>query len=142
MDTTQIVTKQQGQIICRVSVVCLPSAAYAMYCSVPHMALVPLSVYGSTQIYWRNPQKGWRRNLDIVVVTTCCLYQVYEATKASTGFYYFLCVKGVFITFLAGWILHNHGFPWCGMYAHALLHILATIGNFILYRGLMLESEK
>ena len=50
----------------------VPSAIYAYtHTETTHFALIPTALWASSILYWRNPiHNSWRRNLDMIVVST------------------------------------------------------------------------
>ena len=129
----KICNADQARFLYRISHLSLLSAAYALYRGHIDLACIPATVFITSINYWRNPEYGWRRNLDIAAVHASVLYQARAAYgKPYSEWYYgslFLCA----VSYALGIDFQRRRKPWASIYAHGLLHIVANVGNFILY---------
>lgn len=99
--------------------------------------LFPLSTYVNSVNYWRNPELGWRRNLDILVTCSALAYQniiVYNTIKPV----YPYCAL---ITISASMYPIGYFFYWKQWYkmstlSHMFLHIIGNLAHVSLYYNL------
>jgi hypothetical protein len=100
--------------------------------------LLPLCTYVNSVNYWRKPELGWRRNLDIFVTCSALVCQniiVYNTIKHV----YLYCVL---ITMTASMYPIGYFFYWRQWYkmstlSHMLLHILGNLAHLSLYSQLL-----
>jgi hypothetical protein len=108
---------------------------YAVYRNHYHLAIVPGSVFLTSTHYWKKPDYSYRRYLDMVVVKTAAVYQYYMVYNAEhANLYYTILFFGI-LSYPVGIYYYHKKDYWKSTYAHMLLHILANIGNFVVYSG-------
>ena len=127
----------------------LPSAIYAATASVTattHLAVVPASVFVTSLLYWRNPiRNSWRRTLDMAVVFSGVTYQTYYAfrhirnTQAIAT--YSALIGGSAACYGVSNYLMARGLIWPATYAHASIHLVANVANFVLYNAIIKTDE-
>lgn len=132
---TPILDKTQYMCIYRISYLSLLSFAYALYRTHYHLALVPGSVFLTSIHYWKYPTYSYRRYLDMVVVKISLFYQLYTAWNAEYGNAYYTIMTVALAFYPLGVYYYNKKDYWNSTYAHMLLHLLANIGNIVLYAG-------
>ena len=125
----------QYNLIWRVSFVSAFSSAYAVYRGHCNLAIVPGSVLLTSLNYWRQPTYGWRRNLDIACVWTALIYQSVCAYRMSTAVPYYRVMGIASLLYPTSIYLYKKKCYWGSTYAHSMLHIIANIGNVVLYSG-------
>lgn len=109
------ISKQQANILYRVSYLSLLSSLFAFYNGHYDLVLVPGGVFATSILFWSNPDStSWRRYVDMMYVKISLLYQLFRAYNADYVF------------------------------AHYLLMILAVswypVGNYLYSKGYILES--
>jgi len=71
----------------------------------------------------------------MAVVKTALLYQNYMAYTAEyANIYYSFTLLGI-VSYLVGIHYHNKKDYWKSTYSHMMLHVLANVGNIVLYSG-------
>ena len=121
----------------RISFLSLGSCIFALLNSVYDGAYVAGSVFLFSINYWRNPVYGTRRNIDITNNLLCLAYQTWRCFSVATPF-----TLGFLLFTYAGlgcFFVSRHLDDRLGTVAHMFTHILANIGNLILYTGLALS---
>ena len=133
MDT--ILDKEQYIYIYNTSYLSLLSFIYAIYRNHYNLAAVPGSVFLTSIHYWKKPDYSYRRYLDMAVVKTALVYQHYIAYNAEYSKIYYTIFLLAMASYPIGIYYYNKKDYWKSTYAHILLHLLANIGNIILYSG-------
>ena len=125
----------QYNCILRVSFLSLLSCMYAIYCGHYDLAIVPGGVFMTSQIYWRQPTYGWRRNLDMAYVSSALIYQNICAYRMSNAvpYYYMMVVSS--LLYPLNIYLYKKKYYWSSTYVHCTLHIMGNISNVVLYSG-------
>ena len=126
---------EQYNFIWRVSFVSAFSCAYAAYRGHYELTIVPGSVLLTSLNYWRLPTYGWRRNLDIACVWSALIYQNIRAYRMSTAAPYYRVMGIASLLYPMSIYLYKKKRYWGSTYAHCMLHIIANIGNVVLYSG-------
>ena len=127
----------QYKYIYRVSFLSIGSAVYAVYNRYYLLSLCPAGVFLTSINYWRKPDYSWRRYLDITYVHLALMYQIYKAYNSQYMMqYYAIMVLAITMYPLSNYYSHKKLY-WHSTYAHCALHIVANIGNVVLYSGQM-----
>ncbi len=125
----------QYNFIWRVSFVSAFSCAYAAYRGHYDIAIVPCSVLLTSLNYWRLPTYGWRRNLDIACVCSGLIYQNIRAYRLSNAVPYYYLMGTASLLYPMSVYFYKKKCYWWSTYVHCMLHIIANIGNVVLYSG-------
>ena len=134
--STTILAKDQYETLYWASYSSLLSCLWALYRGHSHLALVPGSVFLSSINYWRNPVEGtWRRYIDMGVVQAALFYQLLMTTRAQYALAYYILTGLGILSFPIGVYYYHKKEYWASTYAHMMLHVLANIGNVVLYWG-------
>ena len=81
--------------------------------------------------YWRNPQNGVRRNIDITCVCHIFIYQNYLIYNGLTSLpYYCFMGIGLFYYFLSNWCITS--FPKISSYSHCCFHLFCNLASLSL----------
>ncbi len=132
----------------------IPNANFIWYCSwtsilsaivaysrptTARLAFIPVSVFTTSILYWRNPvRNSWRRKLDIAVVLSGASYQSYHVyTQYSTPLIRqsYTALIGVCAScYLSSNYFMKYGRLWDATYAHASIHIIANVANIMVYK--------
>ena len=132
-----ILYPKQSNFIYNVSFLSLISSIYAIYNKHYGIALLPGGVFITSINYWRKPDYSWRRYFDISYVIFALNYQIILSYKVQYYKEYYLltfCGIGFFILGVNYYKKKNY---WMSTYCHIMLHVMANIGNIILYSGSM-----
>ena len=90
-----------------------------------------ISILLSTINYWRNPQNGVRRNIDITCVCHIFIYQNYLIYNGLTSLaYYCFTGIGLFYYFLSNWCITS--FPKISSYSHCCFHLFCNLASLSL----------
>ena len=90
-----------------------------------------ISILLSTINYWKNPQNGVRRNIDITCVCHGIIYQNYLIYNGLTSLaYYCFMGIGLFYYFLSNWCITS--FPCISSYSHCCFHLFCNLASLSL----------
>lgn len=128
-----ILDKQYSLQIYKTSYLCFLTHLYAVYKGHYGISIIPLSVGITSLHYWKNPDYSYRRYLDIIVVKTGLTYQLYIAYFIKHGELYYYIMSSIPFLYFIGIYYHRQKNFAISTYAHILLHIVANIGNVVLY---------
>ena len=121
--------------IYRISYLSFISCIYGLYREHYSVAIVPGSVFLTSIHYWKKPDYSYRRYLDMGVVQSALIYQNYMAYNAQYATMYYTILSIAVLSYPVGIYYYNKKDYWKSTSAHILLHILANIGNIVLYTG-------
>jgi len=127
----------QARFIWRCAWFSVPPAIYAA--ATTHLAVVPACVWATSLLYWRNPvRNSWRRTLDMAVVFSGVTYQTYYAFRHIHGMSSAIATYSALIGCSAACYglsqyFMRRGLLWPATYAHASIHLVANVANFVLY---------
>ena len=130
MDT--ILNLEQSTAIYYVSHILLISSVYAFYQKHYHLFIAPAAIFVTSIHYWKKPDYSYRRYLDMLVVWVGFLRQHFYAYNMKYANIYYILMILASSCFPIGIYLHKKD-SWKSTYAHIMLHLLANIGNIILY---------
>ena len=105
-----------------------------------NLAIVPGSVFITSIHYWKRPDYSYRRYLDMVVVKTALIYQNYVAYNAEYSTIYYTILLFALLSYPVGIYYYHKKDYWKSTYAHISLHIIANVGNIVLYSGYINNS--
>lgn len=113
------------------------SSAYAWHRGYYDLMFVPGSVGISSVLYWVYPDYSWRRTFDIAVVQIALWYQVYRVWSGGATFLMEYCMFTAtsILFFVFGLISYRKNHLKLSTFSHCSLHIIANIGNLIVYSG-------
>jgi len=133
---TEVLYPPQYRQIFRVSFVSLISVAWAIYNG--HYviaAVVPGGVFLTSVNYWRKPTAtSMRRIIDINYVRFATFFQLAWFYKSHNISLYVFFLFTAIAFYQYGWYLYKRQKYWASTHAHCMLHIMANIGNIVLYR--------
>ena len=128
---------KQYKTIFRISFLSLGSSMYAVYNRHYLLSLCPGGVFLTSINYWRKPEHSWRRTLDMTYVLLALMYQLYKANRSEYRIqYYTLTLIAGSMYPLAIYYSRQKRY-WHSTYAHCGIHVIANIGNIVLYSGKM-----
>ena len=100
------------------------------------MTMCPFVVVFTSLNYWRKPEYGVRRNIDITAVITGVSLYYYTSFKSNQQGMY-----GTTMCICAGlyglsWCLYKKGYKWSSTISHSVIYVALTAANALLYNGL------
>ena len=131
--TNMIYPLSHCKIILNASLLSFFTGMFALYQQKYSLALVPFSVGLTSQLYWRNPiHNSYMRYIDIGTVAIGLTYQLYYSYYNDKLTPYLITIL-LAISFypLSNYFIRRHS--WVSVFLYSLLHIVANIGNIILY---------
>ena len=119
-----------------VSWLSLLSSGFGYYKQVPcSLYIIPFSVFVTSILYWHKPDYSWRRYLDIGVVISGLLYKLYYAFSTTIyAEYYAIMVLAISCYGISTYCANKHA--GLSTFWHCMLHIIANVGNIVLYSNL------
>jgi hypothetical protein len=132
---TVILNKEQYLVLYKSSYIALLSVIYALYQKHYELVIVPTAVFITSINYWSKPDYSYRRYLDMAIVKSTMVYQIYIGYNAqySGPFLCLWCLAG--LSYLVAIGYYKSGDNWKSTYSHLIFHIFANIGNITLYSG-------
>ena len=134
----EIIPPEHYNLIWRVSWICFFNSLYAAYNKYYDLSLALGSIFLTSINYWRKPDYSWRRYLDIIVVQLGFMYQLTKAYNSEYSLIYYSFTFSGITMFFVGVYYYNKNeekYLWRSTMCHISLHVLANIGNVILYSG-------
>jgi len=132
MQETLVLPPQYSIRIYYSSFITLFSVSRSFYFGLLDHFILSSAVFLTSVHYWKNPVFGWRRNIDITIVSISCIYQSIKAFSSNTRDLYFILILMCIICYIKARNSKNlhHSSLW-----HSTIHILANIANIVLYNG-------
>ena len=131
----RIATPEQARLIWMLAWLSFVSGCVGVSQGHYDLSLVPFGVWTTSLLFWSNPVYGWRRRLDMFVVSSGVMYNYYRAYTASHMIPYYAITGCAVICYPIGHYYHAKGQTWKGCMWHGGIHILASLGNIVLYLG-------
>ncbi len=129
-----VIEKEHSIIIYRTSFLSIISALYAYKRRHYDLICVPGGVFITSIIYWSNPiRNNWRRKLDMSYVFCALVYQLIRTYKSKYSIQYYILISISILCYFVGVNMDKRDMKWGATYMHCLLHIIANIGNILLY---------
>jgi hypothetical protein len=92
-----------------------------------------LSIFLTSINYWRYPIKGFRRNIDIMMVSLSIAYNSYYVYDCAYGHYYIsIIILGIFI-YIFSVLLYTKKYLGLSTLLHCKVHLLSHIANYLLF---------
>jgi len=133
---------EQCKIIYNLSYVSLFSAVYAIYNNQYLLACCPGGVFFTSIYYWSKPTfDSPRRYIDIGYLSSSLSYQLYRAYYSQYMAQYYAIMICAVSFYPLGYYYYNRNRYWESTYAHCMIHIVANIGNIVLYSGEFMPSS-
>jgi hypothetical protein len=128
-----IVPANHANLIFKLGYLSIVTTSFAIYQRHYTHSLIPLSVGLSTFLYWKHPVYGFRRYLDMGVVSSGLLYNFYHIHFSEHIVYFYIIKILAVLSYLVGWYYHSQGYISYGTFFHCGIHVFGQIGNIILY---------
>jgi len=133
----------QCKIIYNMAYLSLVTSLYATYQQQYMLACCTSGVFVTSICYWSKPTFDTpRRYIDIVYVSSSLVYQLYRAYYSQYSVMYYSIMLCAVSFYPLGYYYYNRNRYWESTYAHCMLHILANIGNIVLYSGRFDTNEE
>jgi hypothetical protein len=130
-----ILQPRHSRILFGTSWILLFTAAYAINQKHYDLAICPIGIFATSVNYWRHPIRGWRRNIDILIVLVASFYQIVRASTAEHAQIFYTSYAIAFSFYPISNYYYVKGHKTESVICHALLHILGNISSIILYSG-------
>lgn len=137
-----ILYPDQSYFLWKVSWLSFISAIYAISQGYNDLAFVPGGVFLTSLNYWRYPDYSWRRTLDVNYVRVALSYQLLRSYNSEYAIEHLILMIVAVSCFPIGWKYYANDQWWRSVYIHSLVHIIANIGNIVLYSGKIEPFEK
>ena len=98
------------------------------------LSIAPGAVFITSINYWSRPDYSWRLYLDVYTMRTAILYQTIMAYNAEYNRIYYMLFTTALLYPLGQYYFNKKDYLQY-TYIHMICHILANIGNIILYSG-------
>lgn len=119
-----IVPKVQSDILVWISFLLLFSAAYALLKRQYDIAALTLLCFFTSINYWADPQYGFRRDLDRIVVGIGFCYLAFKAKLIHLkNNLFWACLLGVCAFYVMGWYIYLLGHIWPSTLLHCGVHL-------------------
>jgi len=130
-----ILPRDDYLILYRLSYISLLSGVVALLFRHYDLCVAPFSVCATSTLYWRRPDYGFRRALDVTVVHAALAFQLWRAREAEHGRYYYAITGVGAVAFLLGVLAYRRGAVRLSTLLHGAVHVLANAANLVLYVG-------
>ena len=130
--TGEFLPKEQANVIFATSFLILFTAMYAFYKSYYDVAFMCILVFATSINHWRDPQFGFRRNVDMVAVIVGFAYLFVRAIMLGIqSILFWACFAAVGICFAGTWHLYHQGHVWMSTLVHCILHLFGNSAVWI-----------
>jgi len=127
-----ILPPEQYLIFLRLSFLSLFSSIFAFFQKHYDLAVVPFIIFCTSVNFWRRPEHGLRRNIDIICVQIGMWYQIFRAYNAENMMIFYI----VYFIGCSFFVLSRfQKCVWISTLCHMMVHILGNVGNVLLYSG-------
>jgi hypothetical protein len=130
----EVVPPKDARILLFSSFTVLTSCAGAAYCKLYDCLTTSIATLVCSVNYWRHPVYGWRRNIDIMNISSGAIYHASRALE--TDRVYCAGYIGFILLGVGCYIISRRTQGRLSVYAHSAMHVLGNLGNVFLYAGL------
>ena len=113
------------------------SIIYSFYNAIYKLSLFNIFVLITSINYWRFPIRGFRRNMDISTVLVSLAYHLYY-TYIYNYYQYLYLLSLCIMCYMISNILNEKKIYKLAHSFHSILHLLANINNFYLYKHIII----
>jgi len=129
-------SKDQSDLLFWISFLILFTAIYAFIKRKYDISAICFIVFITSLNHWRDPQFGFRRNLDIAAVCLGFMYIFLRAILNNVrSLVFWTCYLAVVLLFGVGWHIYDMGYVWESTYSHCLLHLCGNVA-VVLFCGI------
>jgi len=141
MTMTTSVPYSHYRILWATSWLSFASALYGRAVGQPYnVYMIPGSIFATSMLYWHYPVRyTWRYYTDVCMTHIVILYAIYRAFSADYMWATYIAWTGVPISHLISEYYYSNGRYDESVAAHASLHFLGNVGNFILFSGRLMD---
>jgi hypothetical protein len=135
MHPDDIAINPYNHLLYKTSYITAIPMCYAIYSQKLGYSVSIGSVLCTSILYWKNPRRGFRRNLDILVVNSTLVYHSYNAigTKYARDHYLWYAIG--LLCYSLSWYFQLKNNLLLANIMHSLLHVCGNIGNIYLILG-------
>ena len=131
-----VLEPDQCKMIYNMAYLSLITSFYATYNQHYLLACCPGGVFVTSIYYWSNPTFDTpRRYIDMYYLSSSLVYQLYRAYYSQYMAIYYTIMMVAVSFYPLGYYYYNRDRYWESTYAHCMIHIVANIGNIVLYSG-------
>lgn len=128
--------KDQSDLLFWTSFLILFTAIYAFIKRKYDISAFCFLVFITSLNHWRDPQFGFRRNLDVAAVCLGFMYIFLRAILINVrSLVFWTCYLVVVLLFGVGWNIYDMGYVWESTYSHCLLHFFGNVA-VVLFCGI------
>lgn len=140
--TTLILCREDSQILYASSWTFLFTSLYGFYDGDYNMiSFLHGCVFINSINYWRNPIRGFRRNIDILTNVLTILYGSYAVYGLHNSHLYYYCILSIKINFLLSWIVYSMNQHKLSVLFHSFTHLGGNIGNLLLFTDIIRSNH-
>jgi hypothetical protein len=99
----------------------------------PFISFLLSCIFFNSINYWRNPIRGFRRNLDIFTNVASIGYVSYYLYEYHNNHLYYYCILGVKLSFLLSWMVYNLNMVKLSIILHCCTHFLGNMSVSLLF---------
>ena len=122
------IPKEQADTLFYISFLIAFTSAYTLYKRKYDLFVLSVLVLITSLNHWRDPQIGFRRNIDIAIVWICTIYvfiiAVFVKRIKSVVFWVFYFTAA--FSFWVSWYLFVNGYIWHSTLTHCILHVCSN----------------
>ena len=122
-------------MIYRTSSFILITSGYAWHRKHYRLSMGHFILYLTSIHYWKKPVHSYRRYLDMSVVCSGMLYQLYLSRGAEYQQIHNILMASAVLSYGCSSYYQYKNDNWKSTYCHIMLHILGNIASIILYSG-------
>jgi hypothetical protein len=148
MSCSKIITNKyvlepnQCKMIYNMAYLSLCSSIYATYKQQYLLACCPGGVFITSIYYWSKPTFNTpRRYIDMCYLSSSLIYQLYRAYYSQYMTIYYMIMAFAVSFYPLGYYYYNRNRYWESTYAHCTIHVIANIGNIVLYSGEFISNK-
>jgi len=91
--------------------------------------------------YWRNPIRGFRRNIDILTNILIIMYGSYYVYGYHNSHLYYYCILSIKISFALSWMVYTQNMYKLSVLFHSFTHFGGNIANLLLFSDIIRSNE-
>ena len=132
----QLLPANHCKFLRTMSIFTFMSALYGLKKKQYIMASCPFIAVFTSLNYWRKPEYGVRRNIDIAAVITGVSLYYYTSFKTNQQGMYgtTMCICGGL--YGLSWCLYNKGYNWLSTISHGAIYVALATANSLLNNGI------
>ncbi|KAF8817861.1 hypothetical protein IE077_003385, partial [Cardiosporidium cionae] len=135
-EETIYIRESHGRFLFATSFILLLPCIMAFVWTLYDLGVVSAMVMGSSFVHWYKPRFGYRRLIDVCIVSLSILYHLIAALFRTTLFFTLLWMSMAVLSILCysfGRWMSLRGYFLMGTLFHAFIHFMGSLTNLILY---------